>query len=512
LIGALFAFNWLSLALSGRVHTYSLAILAAGIGVALSRWRLWELTSPARLRNGLLVAATAATLSLAAIHTVSAARNGIEPGSENLLPAPTGSGPNVLLIVIDTLRADHLSAYGYARSTSPNLDRLAREGVLFENAIAPASWSLPSHTSILSGRFPYEHKADEVHGGFDGRYPLISEHLQRLGYRTAAFSGNSMYFSPLVGLGKGFEHFDFHSGELTDRAGRTLYVQKFFSGLRKFGLSRYQPGRWQASDMVDAILPWIDNDRQRPFFAVVNFFDVHEPYNPPEPFRTRFATTDGATARSQSRSQQVFSDVDGYDGAISYLDEQISNLLDRLNTRSLLQNTLVVITSDHGQSFGEHRVYGHGKALYRNLIHVPLIIRWPNHVPSGIRVSKPVSTAAIPATIMEWVAGDGAEPAFVVPSLTRLWTDPAAAAPPHPLSELSKLAPVDVLWDPALFGAAQSLVTEKWHYLLHETFGAELYDWHADSNETNNLAQTAEGRLVVEELKSYLDGLIAKED
>jgi arylsulfatase A-like enzyme len=321
-----------------------------------------------------------------------------------------------------------------------------------------------------------------------------------------------MYFSPLVGLGKGFERFDFHSDAVTEKAGRTLYVQKFFAGLRKFGLASYQPGRWQASDMAHTALEWIDQDRQRPFFAVVNFFDVHEPYNPPEPYRSQFSTPDAAIGKSRlSRSQQVFSDIDGYDGAIAYVDAQINNFLNQLDTRSLLQNTLIVITSDHGQSFGEHRVYGHGKALYRNLIHVPLIVKWPNHLPSGIRVSKPVSTAAIPATIIEWVAGD-TDPMFAVPSIARSWTDPGAAEPLPPLSELSKLAPVDDSWDPARFGASKSLVTDKWHYMTHEEFGPELYDWESDPSETNNLAQTAAGRLLVEKLKSYLDGLIAKED
>jgi hypothetical protein len=274
LLAALFSFNWLSLPFSGRVQTYSLVILAVGIGVALSRWRVWEQVNPARLRNGLLWTAAAATLSIAVIHAVSATRGGVESSIETPVLTPAGSRPNVLLIVVDTLRADHLSVYGYTRSTSPNLDRLAREGVLFENAIAPSSWSLPSHTSMLSGRFPNEHRADEVHGTFDGRYLLISEHMQRIGYRTAAFSGNSMYFSPLVGLGKGFERFDFHSDAVTEKAGRTLYVQKFFAGLRKFGLASYQPGRWQASDMAHTALEWIDQDRQRPFFAARNRFSA----------------------------------------------------------------------------------------------------------------------------------------------------------------------------------------------------------------------------------------------
>jgi arylsulfatase A-like enzyme len=252
------------------------------------------------------------------------------------------------------------------------------------------------------------------------------------------------------------------------------------------------------------LLKWLDGREERPFFAFVNYFDVHDPYLPPEPYRSRFAGRPVGgiinwriTGMDPRLGEDVIADeMDAYDGAITYLDEQIGALLDALESRGVLDNTIVIITSDHGEEFGEHGFVLHGHALNAQSIHVPLIIRGPG-VPAGSRVREPVSNAALPSTVMEVAFG---EDGFPMTSLLGV-SEPAES----PIAELVQ-KPWGSTRFPAFHGAMQSVVEGPWHYIRHEVFGAALYDLNADLAEQNDLSDEPDQA----ERLSRLDGLIER--
>jgi len=400
--------------------------------------------------------------------------------------------PNVLVIVVDTLRADHLSGYGYSRETSPNLDHVAQMGVLFEEAFAAASWTLPSHASLLTGRYPSQHGAEM--GPLDGRYPTIGEVFRSRGYRTGAFSANSFFFCRRMGLGRGFVHFDDYSGSLIQAAVRTCYGRNLEAVLNRLGLKIF-PVRRTAPEINSSFLRWVDSRPHRPFFAVLNYFDVHDPYFPPQPYRTRFSKLKNpggiideslASHGMPTTAEELQGEVDAYDGAIAYTDDQIGRLFAELKKRQLADNTLIVITADHGESFGGHGLFIHGNSLYRGQIRVPLVFYWPSKIPPGVRISQPVSNAAIAATLME-LTDSNHKPAFPIASLAQLWKGPRDSEWPFPESDLAQLP-----WNPKApnyFGAMRSMVGPQFHYIWNEKLGEELYDWRADPEEHHNLAK-----------------------
>jgi hypothetical protein len=324
----------------------------------------------------------------------------------HLPPAPSDA-PNVLFIVIDTLRADHLSSYGYERLTSPNLDNLAEQGVLFENAFATSSWALPSHASLFTGLYNHEHNVSwkNAHGLTHTPQPTLPEVMQQRGYRTAGFSGNLFWITKGHGFGRGLirlEDYFYPSLEIvlyTNLGGR----------LRKLGLDDIlnhmdingSPSRKWASEINRSVLGWLERDRDKPFFVFINYFDVHDPYKPPQPYRSRFSDMENPGGILDGNiggedpdltPEQLQSEMDAYDGSIAYLDQQINSLITEIQNRGMGDNLLVVITSDHGEAFGEHKLLRHGHSLYREEIYVPLIMWQPGKIPAGVRISQPVTT------------------------------------------------------------------------------------------------------------------------
>jgi arylsulfatase A-like enzyme len=469
------------IALTDRILIYAVVMLAAGLAMACVRWFANHEEAAMRFWRGTVgLVATGAALAFAGIHggywlgeRVATAR----------LPTAPGGVPNILVIVVDTLRADHLSSYGYRRATSPNLDRLAQQGVLFENAFSESSWTAPSHATILTGRHPREHKV-EWNSGLDDRYPTIPEVLRRHGYRTAAFTGNSDWFSRRVGFGRGFMHFEdyFYSG--TDMFVRTvvgrMLAERSFIG--RVGVSvkpRYHKERRRAPIINSAAVRWVRGEADRPFFLFVNYYDVHEPYEPVGPYRQKFA------GHSQSTGGL---NVDAYDGEIGYVDEYVGRLVEEVEALRRDRPLLVVITSDHGESIGDHGFYLHANSLYLNEIHVPLIVRWPGTVPSGVRLDAPVTNATIPATLMELIGG-GDQLIFPGSSLVRAWKNEAPASDrDYTFAEIARqpFAPEKL---PAFHGWTKSIVTPEWHYMEHEKFGSQLYRWRADRAELNDLSK-----------------------
>lgn len=415
------------------------------------------------------------------------------------LPPASAAAPNVLVIVVDTLRADHLSTYGYARPTSPHLAQLASQGTLFENAIAPSSWTLPVHASLLTGLYPAQHHVESDGSLLGWDVPVLGDEFMARGYRTAAFSANTLLFCRRRGFGRGFIHFEDDFQSFPSSFAQTFYGDLIKHLLFRLELKRDLFGRRSARQINRHALRWIDSGHG-PFFVFLNYLDVHDPYRPPEPYLHRYTSMKDPGSRASEHwdwfehltPQQRQGTVDAYDGAINYVDDHIQQLMEQLQRRGLAGNTVVVVTSDHGESFGEHGLMTHGNALYRELIHVPLIFWAPGRIPAGRRINLPVSLTSLPATLLEEV-GEASHPHFPEPSLARLWNGQGALpVVPDPISQLAQLN-----WSPTFpdyYGPMDSITTAHWHYIRGGKFGDQLFPCCADVSEELNLAGTVIGQ------------------
>ncbi|MCL4523076.1 MAG: sulfatase [Acidobacteria bacterium] len=491
------------LSASGRVSQLGVAMLALGLAVMLTRWcNAHERAALNFWKRSVIWVAAFAVLACAGIETGlwMQERNAIAA----LRPAAPGS-PNVLVILVDTLRADHLTLYGYARKTSPKLDKIAEQSVVFENAMTTAPWTLPSHASLLTGLFPTEHGAEKFSLGKG--HPMLPEALQASGYRTAAFSANTLFFTRAQGFGRGFIRFEDSFHNLVDMMARTLLGQK----LRKYVLRKVNnedlAGRRTAADINDSALAWIEEKPETPFFVFLNYFDTHPPLVPPPPYRTAFTTNENAgeafneqldSFGTKPAPPDVVADgIAAYDGAVRYVDEEISRLLERLDQNGLGRNTIVIVTADHGEMFGEHNDFGRAHSMWEPVLRVPLIVRWPEKIGAGRRVETPVSLASLPATVME-LTGAGDSSAFPGPSLAPLWEQEVPPTDwPYPWAELAACPERNRPYIPCYSGALKAIQSPDWYFIYHEKQAPQLYDAKKDRAQLQNLADTPEGQKVV---------------
>ena len=272
---------------------------------------------------------------------------------------------NIVLVIVDTLAAEHMSCYGYHRETSPNIDSLAAEGVLYARSQAQAPWTLPAMVTIYTGLTARSHGCIFREGfawGLDPDMPILPEYLGDEGYATAAFV-NIGYLGPMYGMDKGFDHFSMPE----------------------------DAGHGRAAETVDETIAWMDSDGfEEPFLLVFHVFDPHLPYEPPEPYDTMYCSEglDGHTEWKTDEEGNWYPEqrqhmVDLYDSEIRWTDSQIGRLLGELRARGLEDRTLVILTADHGEEFLEHGDWGHGPNLYQHAIHVPLVLSGPG-VESGV--------------------------------------------------------------------------------------------------------------------------------
>ena len=261
-------------------------------------------------------------------------------------PAPAFSSPSVLLITIDTLRADHVGCYGYARVETPAMDALAAVGVRFENAYAQAPITLPSHAVILSGTYPmFNGVRDFTSQGLALNIPTLAEMMRRKGYRTAAFV-SSYALNSQWGLNRGFEVYDDNLGLEPGRSSDIFLVRR------------------RGDRTVDRLLAWLDEQGSAPFFLWLHLYDPHSPYRPPEPYLSRYASHP-------------------YDGAIAFDDAQVGRVFTRLKAMQRFDAMAVLLLSDHGESLGEHGEDEHGFFIYNATLRVPLIVKLPEGFPRG---------------------------------------------------------------------------------------------------------------------------------
>ncbi len=420
--------------------------------------------------------------------------------------------PNIILITLDTVRADHLSLYGYSRQTTPNLDRWGRQGVVFEDAIAPTSWTLASHASMFTGMLPHQHGADWLIPLNTRRWTL-ADVLSSWGYETAGFTSNFVYGGAGWGLDEGFDSYE----DYRESVPHIFQALKLCSAVfepfyRHWVLPEYFERREAPQANAD-ILGWFHHRSPRPFFLFVNYFDAHDPYLAPEPYSHRFGQCSldviRRTKLAFAKSHARVSDPDktaliaGYDNSLAYLDHAVGQLLDTLSRFPGWENTVVILTSDHGEGFGEHGTFSHGENLYREALRVPLIVFGPG-IPKGRRVARVVATQDLFATVLDF-AGDGVAP-FRRDGLQRYWTSRAdfADSDEPVIAELTPKYRTVGLW-PEI-----SLRTTRWTYIRNSRGDEELYDWRRDPGEQDNLAASAAYGHVLEELRARLCGMVAE--
>lgn len=423
-----------------------------------------------------------------------------------------GARPNVLLVVIDTARADRLSVDGYARQTSPEIAKLAREGVVYEQAYTPAPWTLPAHASLFTGLYPSSHGADSGHMILEDRLYTLAEAFHDAGYRTAAYAGNP-WVGRQYGFGQGFDSYEEAwqgtSGDEEDAGASRL---------------NSRIGHW---------LEWRESSptRDQPFFMFINYLEPHLPYNPPEPERSRFLapgtdTADVERLRRFGHPQElryvlgqdglrpgdlaILSDL--YDGEIAYLDRRVGEVAGFLRARRLLDETVVVITSDHGEAIGDHGFLDHKLNVFEEVLRIPLVLRYPRAIAAGQRVAGPVMLQDLYPTLLGLAGirprvvapgGDQAAPEAVpLPGVAGLpRSDPRSS--PAIISEFAR--PIQFLeimqqtfpetriesWDRAL--VAYRAGGEKLHWASNGRH--RLYDLTRDPAEEHDLAATRPERV-----------------
>lgn len=365
------------------------------------------------------------------------------------------AGPPILLITLDTTRADRIGAYGYADARTPVLDRLAARGILFEHAYAPVPLTLPSHASMLTGDYPAEHGLRTNGAGSLPESTLtLAELLSDAGYETAAFVA-SYVLDHKFGLAQGFSNYD-------DNLAGAEPTQD--------SIHRYRDG----ARVVDSALQWLHQERQHPFFCWVHLYDPHEPYDP------RSAEFDGAF------------DASPYDGEIAYVDRQIGRLVEFAEAHP---DTIVIVAGDHGEGLGDHSELQHGYTLYRSVLHVPLVVAGASQIQTPARIATPVSLIDLFPTVLQLArqpVPDGRSGVSLVDALG------GQPLPMRPLYAMTDDPFLQNGWSPL-----RALTLGDWRYI--RTAKPELYNLTADPGELTNLADAQPDR--VQELEAALADL-----
>lgn len=471
-------------------HPAAIALLSLGVAVQSARWA-------ERNGRGVVAIVRRGTPAILLVLLGVAAAIAFESRAGFPTAGMKGRHPNLVLIILDTVRSRNLSLYGHTRSTTPFLDGLAGESAVFDHAVTTASWTLPSHASIFTGQYPYAIGANST-ARFDGRYPTLAEVLGEEGYRTGGFVANMFYAGARSGLARGFQYYDdwpITLPMLVSNSWLARSIATFVTGRPVV----MQAGAWgfkHAAQVNRSFFRWLDDDdgADRPFFAFLNYLDAHHPYPVPPPWDTHFSgplppprSWDAMfTAREQSQL------TDAYDNAIAYLDSEVDSIFAGLDRRGMLDNTVVVIASDHGEQFGEQRrkARGHGNSLYAPLLDVPLIIHAPGAGVPATRIGRTITLRDLPATIMDLLSLREVSP-FPGESLASIWEPGEEEFRGSPVfSELGlensfrDTGPEWRSWE----GHMRSITGERFHYIANGDGTEELYDREADPWELRDLS------------------------
>ena len=403
-----------------------------------------------------------------------------------------------VLVIGETGRRDHWQLYGYERATTPRIDAFAAEATLFERAFSQSSWTKPSMASLLTGHFPTMHQTNLEASILPQSETIVTEHLRAQGYRTAVLSGNP-WVTPDYGFGRGVDHFFSIYDERFARVTQFMRTLKRLSKLmgdRKWVYNRVKllvQGELSTTTRDEVVaaeaVRWLEQNRQGPFYMHLQLMSPHHPYDPPPPFdkfvpdrsvkpmtvypkKSYFFFEHGEPLDAKQSADMIAR----YDGDILFADTVFGGLLDKVRGMGLLDDTIVVLTSDHGEEFYDHQNWGHGQSVYNELLHVPLIVRDPKAFTPGRRVATPVMSIDIVPTLLALVGS----PPMPLAAGRNLVDVERQTRSPDAFSELIYK-----------FGAARSVVSGD-HKLVDLQQGerkqARLYDLRGDFGEQHDLA------------------------
>lgn len=385
-------------------------------------------------------------------------------GAARLFAAPQRASkprnsPNVILITIDTLRADHVGCYGATSVTTPTLDSLAKDGVLFEHAFSQVPLTWPSHAAILTGTYPFQNGVQDFTGHpLAPQFRSVVQAFKQAGYATGAVV-SSFVLDRSWGLARGFDFYD-------DAFSASTFQQKDLGLVDR-----------RANESVTRALDWLKKNRQRPFFLWLHLYDPHSPYDPPEPFRTQYREHP-------------------YDGEIAYADHELGRLTNWLKTNGLYNRSAIVLLSDHGESLGDHGEKEHGFFIYNSTIRVPLIVKPAAGLKvDSKRIDEPAESIAVAPTLLR-LAG-------LHDSIERQFQSKDLLQPPA----VDEVAYSETFYPFSSFGwnPLHSLETSRYHYI--DAPEPELYDVIADPSEENNIAaqQPATVAVLKDKLRQKLE-------
>ncbi len=404
---------------------------------------------------------------------------------------------NFVLITLDTTRADHLGCYGYSKNTTPFLDSLAQKGILFENAYANATWTLPSHASLFTGLMPSVHGVGYSNFFVSPSVKTIAESLQQKGYTSAAFIGGPFLVSAF-NINQGFDFYDEHLDPHSELKRLTLF--RLISKLTGKSLWHIDGQRHGAeiNQEVSSYLKWAVN--RQPFFLFVNYFDAHEPYDPPQEIRDQMqiqSTMKGnirfyplnkqngiaCHADGKPLSENEFEQLrDLYDGELRYQDQQLQALWKLLEEQGIASKTILIIVSDHGETIGEHQFLDHGHNLYQEQVHVPLLFYNSGLFSGGRKITEKVQLIDVYPTLLQFVGlkpDSGIQGHSLIPGLR------SNQFPSRPV-----LSEIDIDSHPrfAAFKRSQRMIMEdSMKYVDSSNRDNHLFDLQTDPAEMVNL-------------------------
>jgi arylsulfatase A-like enzyme len=393
----------------------------------------------------------------------------------------SGHPPMIILISLDTVRADHLSGYGYHRATTPGIDQVAKESVTFSQAFTPMPNTLPAHLSLFSSRYPRDHKVLSNSWRLVEKLPFLSTALAQAGYKTGGFIGSAILDRD-TGMAAGFDFYDDdfeHYSQKVQGRNNTLY-------------------RKTAAEVVDRAIQWVTKQkRSKPLFLFLHFYDAHPNYNVlPSAYKQMFPTDVALAQIMQERNQkkQLAEHIDFYDGGLRYIDDSLQKLWTFLKAEQRYEQALIVIAADHGEGLGEHNYLSHGLKLYEEQMHIPLIIRFPGGANAG-RIEELVTLLDVAPTILDF-SGLPALPGQRGQSLLNLIQKNEKLNRPYVYYERKWCAAEAKMneknWEP---GERFGVRSERFSYIWHSQFPAELYDIRNDPHELHDIVTAQPGEV-----------------
>lgn len=426
--------------------------------------------------------------------------------------------PNIVFIVLDTARAENFPMYGYDRDTTPNLEKLAAEGTVYDNAISPSPWSLPSHASMLTGKLPSNHETYAENQHLDSEDQLLTTQLREEGYTTYGISSNS-WVSPEFGFGTGFDSFtstwklfetEIDSRTLSDASIRER-IRTYLDGealksilnvlYRQVYFKKYDYGALRVNYEAKRTLA----TAKEPFFLFLNYMEPHLEYGPPK-FTEEFVS--GQTDIDQDPWSHIF-DVEPkteqdfktlqelYDAELKYVDWRVGKLLNRLKEENQYDDSLIIVTSDHGENIGEHDLMDHQYCLYNTLLHVPLIVKYPNKLQKEIsdRITTPVSTLDLFPTVCSVcdIDVENSIDGDILPQRTEDENRYVISEYLSPMpsvedivEQYSDLEAADVSW---INRTIRSVQNKHMKYIQYEDSESEYFNLEIDSQEEQNIVE-----------------------